>query len=107
MHIGSSAFFAGKTYTMEGIDDPSQPDRRGLMLNVFDFIFDQIQEDSGSNREYLVYISYLQIYMENVQDLLAPSAGRNLDIGGDLKKGFVAKHLTQVLHHLNTLTSSL
>jgi hypothetical protein len=95
---GSVIWAAGKTYTMEGVDDPLQPDKRGLMLNVFDFIFDQIQEDAGSNREYLVYISYLQIYMENVQDLLAQTAGKNLDIGGDLKKGFVAKNLTQVRH---------
>jgi hypothetical protein len=58
---------------MEGVSERHKPELRGIMLNVFDFIFDQIQEDS-SEREYLVYISYLEIYNEEIKDLLVKNS---------------------------------
>jgi hypothetical protein len=55
---------------MEGVDDEAKPELRGIMLNVFDFVFDQIQDDKDGQREYLVYITYLEIYNEDIKDLL-------------------------------------
>lgn len=56
----------GKTYTMEGIVD-SEKDK-GIILHAFDHIFAHIS--SVKDREFLVRASFLQIYMEDVFDLL-------------------------------------
>lgn len=80
---------------MEGVDDPSKPELRGIMLNVFDFIFDQIQDDNDHQREYLVYISYLEIYNEEIRDLLAKNSEKlQLKEGSD--KGVYVKGLKKV-----------
>ncbi|KAK8884771.1 Kinesin-like protein kif3a [Tritrichomonas musculus] len=71
----------GKTYTMEG--DISSEQNKGIILHAFDHIFARI---SGvKNIQFLVRASYLQIYMEDVCDLLGdPSKKlhvRQLDTG--------------------------
>ena len=87
--------YVGKTFTMEGVDDPAKPELRGIMLNVFDFIFDQIQDDNDHQREYLVYISYLEIYNEEIRDLLAKNSEKlQLKEGSD--KGVYVKGLKKV-----------
>ena len=89
------ANFAGKTFTMEGVDDPSKPELRGIMLNVFDFIFDQIQDDDEHQREYLVYISYLEIYNEEIRDLLSKDSDK-LQLKEAADKGVYVKGLKKV-----------
>eukprot|EP00892_Ulva_mutabilis_P004653 jgi/Ulvmu1/255/UM001_0259.1 len=86
----------GKTFTMEGVDDATKPELRGIMLNVFDFIFDQIQDDSEHQREYLVYISYLEIYNEEIRDLLAKDSEK-LQLKEAADKGVYVKGLKKVV----------
>ena len=59
----------GKTHTMEGKDDP--PTERGILPLAFHHVFDAIAKDSGPGVESLVRASFLEIYNENVRDLLA------------------------------------
>lgn len=57
----------GKTFTMEGVvDDPAL---RGIMPNAFHHIFDAISKAS-KNIEYLVRVSFIEIYNDDVYDLL-------------------------------------
>lgn len=56
----------GKTYTMEG--EVGDEKEKGIILHAFDHIFAHIS--SNKNREFLVRASFLQIYMEDVYDLL-------------------------------------
>lgn len=80
---------------MEGVDDPAKPELRGIMLNVFDFIFDQIQDDNEHQREYLVYISYLEIYNEEIRDLLSKDSEK-LALKEAADKGVYVKGLKKV-----------
>ena len=58
----------GKTYTMEGVR--SQPENRGIIPNSFAHIFGHIAKaEKGTN--FLVRISYMEIYQEMIRDLLA------------------------------------
>lgn len=62
----------GKTYTMHGVkDDP------GIVSQAVSDIFNQIttakSESIASNREFLLRVSYVEIYNEQIFDLLAPS----------------------------------
>ena len=55
---------AGKTYTMTGIEN-----NPGIMPLTLNELFNKITEYS-SDREYKIKISYLEIYNENIRDLL-------------------------------------
>ncbi len=63
----------GKTYTMEGVvgDDELQ----GIMPNAFSHIMSAVA-DAGSNMEFLVRTSFLEIYNDQVYDLLAKTRKR-------------------------------
>ena len=56
----------GKTFTINGV--PSDPQLKGIMPRSFETIFNLIQSDT--NKEYLVRASYLEIYNEDIKDLL-------------------------------------
>lgn len=62
----------GKTYTMTG----SQNNPGIVPLAVYD-IFDYIQKGDEAAREYLMRVSYLEIYNEQVIDLLTPDNHRH------------------------------
>ncbi|KAF0902588.1 hypothetical protein E2562_018082 [Oryza meyeriana var. granulata] len=72
---------SGKTHTMHG--DQRSP---GVIPLAVKDIFNIIQETP--NREFLLRVSYLEIYNEVVNDLLNP-AGQNLQIREDFQGTFV------------------
>lgn len=61
---------AGKTHTMEGVNEPSS--LKGIIPNTFEHIFDHIALN-GAKYKYLVRASYFEIYMEEIRDLLSQS----------------------------------
>ncbi|KAI9363505.1 P-loop containing nucleoside triphosphate hydrolase protein [Zopfochytrium polystomum] len=63
----------GKTFSMEGVRDV--PSLRGIIPNAFDHIFTHIQHSSAST-QYLVRATYLEIYNEDIRDLLSPKSGK-------------------------------
>ncbi|CAN1339449.1 Kinesin-like protein KIN-UC [Linum perenne] len=75
----------GKTYTIGrmGKDDVSQ---RGIMVRSLEDIL-----SSTTSASDIVEISYLQLYMESIQDLLAPEKV-NIHINDDPKTGEVSIH---------------
>ncbi|OMJ86997.1 hypothetical protein SteCoe_11396 [Stentor coeruleus] len=81
---------AGKTYTMLG-----EVDKLGIMLMSFIELFTRI-EVLSNEREYLVKISYLEIYNEIVRDLISPSTGY-LDIREDPDKGITVSGLSELV----------
>ena len=60
---------SGKTYTMMG-SEIADEERRGIIPRITDQIFTSIME-SPPTEEYLVKVSYMEIYMERIRDLLA------------------------------------
>ena len=63
----------GKTFSMEGIRDI--PELRGIIPNAFDHIFNHIKS-CGTAKQFLVRASYLELYNEDVIDLLNPKGGK-------------------------------
>jgi len=57
----------GKTFTMQGSDD--LPEQRGVITRAFDQIFDTVSVADSATR-YLIRASYLEIYNEDIRDLL-------------------------------------
>ena len=58
---------AGKTFTMEGLSEP--PELRGIIPNAFQHIFDKVAL-AAEQQHFLVRASYLEIYNEEIRDLL-------------------------------------
>lgn len=56
----------GKTYTMEGVK--KDPLLKGIIPRSFDQIFTHIE--NTENMQYLVRVSYMEIYQEKIRDLL-------------------------------------
>ncbi|XP_068084408.1 kinesin-like protein KIF19 [Anabrus simplex] len=77
---------SGKTHTMVG--SPQQP---GIMVRALNDLFQHVRE-SPHPEHFVVTMSYLEIYNENIRDLLNPSSGflelredprgRNIQVAG-------------------------
>ncbi|CAM6086375.1 unnamed protein product [Calypogeia fissa] len=75
---------SGKTYTMKGT--PTDP---GIIRLAVHDVFGHIRQMTD-NREFLIRVSYMEIYNEEINDLFAPE-NRRLRIHENLEKGiFVA-----------------
>jgi Kinesin motor domain len=62
----------GKTYTMEGFSYDGQNPNRGIIPRSIEDIFRYIREKADPQSTFMVRCSYLQIYNENISDLLKP-----------------------------------
>ncbi|XP_062092244.1 kinesin-like protein KIN-12D [Humulus lupulus] len=92
---------SGKTYTMlgdiENLEVKPSP-HRGMTPRIFEFLFARIQAEEESRRdEKLTYnckCSFLEIYNEQITDLLDPSC-TNLLLREDVKKGVYVENLSE------------
>ncbi|RDA88711.1 hypothetical protein CP532_4132 [Ophiocordyceps camponoti-leonardi (nom. inval.)] len=84
---------AGKSYTMMGtnIDDEAG---RGVIPRIVEQIFASIMS-SPSTIEYTVRVSYMEIYMERIRDLLAPQ-NDNLPVHEEKNRGVYVKGLLEI-----------
>ncbi|KAJ3160014.1 Kinesin-like protein kif3a [Geranomyces michiganensis] len=79
----------GKTFSMEGIRDV--PELRGIIPNAFEHIFTEISM-AEKTTQFLVRASYLEIYNEDIIDLLNPKAGK-LEVKERADTGIYVKDL--------------
>ncbi|XP_067095492.1 kinesin-like protein KIF3B isoform X1 [Osmerus mordax] len=95
----------GKTYTMEGVRNDVE--HRGVIPNSFEHVFTHISR--SQNQQYLVRASYLEIYQEEIRDLLSKDQSRRLelkerpDTGVYVKdlSSFVTKSVREIEHVMN------
>ncbi|BGP25185.1 hypothetical protein JCM10295v2_004105 [Rhodotorula toruloides] len=83
---------SGKSHTMMGPDIDS-PEMKGIIPRITEQIFASIIA-SPANIEYLVKVSYMEIYMEKIRDLLSPE-NDNLPVHEDKQRGVYVKNLSE------------
>lgn len=83
----------GKTYTMEG--SKSNVDRRGIIPRSFEHIFNHIGR--SENMQYLVRASYLEIYQEEIRDLLHIDQSLRFELKEKPESGVFVKDLSTVV----------
>ncbi|KAK0175421.1 hypothetical protein PV327_009172 [Microctonus hyperodae] len=83
----------GKTYTMEG--SKSNVDRRGIIPRSFEHIFNHIGR--SENMQYLVRASYLEIYQEEIRDLLHFDQSLRFELKEKPESGVFVKDLSTVV----------
>mmetsp|Transcript_43576 Transcript_43576/g.85327 ORF Transcript_43576/g.85327 Transcript_43576/m.85327 type:complete len:510 (+) Transcript_43576:214-1743(+) len=93
---------SGKTFTMSGLDEKASVGNRvnsettqGLMFRSFRHSFKMLNQlkKKHSNISYIMRVSALEIYNENVRDLLNPTSVTPSERGGEGKKGGKKTHL--------------
>ncbi len=87
---------SGKTYTMYGediLDDSSQ----GIIPRTINQIFDFINDEKNQDIKFELKFSMLEIYMENLYDLLNPGMkSSDLKIKEHSKKGIYVENLSEI-----------
>ncbi|CAI9088287.1 OLC1v1022581C1 [Oldenlandia corymbosa var. corymbosa] len=94
---------SGKSYTMWGppsamVEDDNSHGFQGLVPRIFQMLFSKIQQDQenadGRQFNYQCRCSFLEIYNEQIGDLLDPTK-RNLEIREEPKNGFYVDNLSE------------
>lgn len=83
---------SGKTFSMEGV--PGDKDYEGIIPRVMTDIFEGIQ-NMQADLEFIVRVSYIEIYMEKIRDLLKPSS-TNLNVRESRERGVWVGGATEV-----------
>lgn len=68
---------------MQGVPEP--PSQRGIIPRAFEHIFESIS--LAERTKYLILASYLEIYNEEIRDLLSTECRRKLDLKESPDKG--------------------
>ncbi|EFX81471.1 hypothetical protein DAPPUDRAFT_211352, partial [Daphnia pulex] len=82
---------SGKSFTMQGVTSP--PNQTGILPRAFDHLFESIAAAEGM--KYLVFASYLEIYNEEIRDLLSPDFKKKLELKENSDKGVFVANLSQ------------
>uniref|UniRef100_A0A164T324 Kinesin motor domain-containing protein n=1 Tax=Daucus carota subsp. sativus TaxID=79200 RepID=A0A164T324_DAUCS len=94
---------SGKTYTIWGpsnalLEENLSSDQQGLTPRVFERLFSRIDEEQAKHTDkqlrYQCRCSFLEIYNEQITDLLDPTQ-RNLQIREDVKTGVYVENLRE------------
>ncbi|EAS37515.3 kinesin heavy chain [Coccidioides immitis RS] len=84
---------AGKSYTMMG-SDIDDDEGKGIIPRIVEQMFTSIMTSPG-NIEYTVRVSYMEIYMERIRDLLLPQ-NDNLPVHEEKSRGVYVKGLLEI-----------
>ncbi|XP_054826094.1 kinesin-like protein KIF17 [Eublepharis macularius] len=85
----------GKSFTMQGISDP--PSQKGIIPRAFEHVFENVQ--CAENTKFLLRASYLEIYNEDIRDLLGSDTKQKLELKEHPEKGVYVKGLSQHTVH--------
>ncbi|XP_049662989.1 kinesin-like protein KIF17 isoform X6 [Accipiter gentilis] len=88
---------SGKSFTMQGVVDPSV--QKGIIPRAFEHIFESVQ--CAENAKFLVRASYLEIYNEDIRDLLGADTKQKLELKEHPEKGVYVKGLS--LHTVHSV----
>jgi hypothetical protein len=83
----------GKTHTMEGERKPKE--MRGVMARCFESVYNEI--DQLKDCQFLVRASYLEIYKENIRDLLSSNPNNKLIMHEKPDSGVYVKDLSSFI----------
>nr|XP_015192775.1 PREDICTED: kinesin-like protein KIF17 isoform X2 [Lepisosteus oculatus] len=86
---------SGKSFTMQGVPEP--PSQRGVIPRAFEHIFESIQ--CAENTKFLVRASYLEIYNEEIRDLLGNDTKQKLELKEHPEWGVYVRDLSMHVVH--------
>ncbi|POM81946.1 Kinesin-like protein [Phytophthora palmivora] len=102
---------SGKTYTMQGdggmpFEPEAESSRPGVLQLAVEDIFNYIE--NCKDRDFLLRVSFLEIYNEVVKDLLSPSEkGANLKLREDPRKGVYVECREEIITNYEDIVTLL
>ncbi|RVE72537.1 hypothetical protein OJAV_G00039610 [Oryzias javanicus] len=81
---------SGKSFTMQGVSEPDA--QRGVIPRAFEHIFESIQ--CAENTKFLVRACYLEIYNEEIRDLLGNNIKQRLELKEHPERGVHVRDLS-------------
>ncbi|KAL0978501.1 hypothetical protein UPYG_G00171320 [Umbra pygmaea] len=88
---------SGKSFTMQGVSEPAA--QRGVIPRAFEHIFESIQ--CAENTKFLVRVSYLEIYNEEIRDLLGNDTKQKMELKEHPEQGVYVRNLS--LHTVHSV----
>eukprot|EP00931_Biecheleriopsis_adriatica_P005281 TRINITY_DN106805_c0_g1_i1.p1 TRINITY_DN106805_c0_g1~~TRINITY_DN106805_c0_g1_i1.p1 ORF type:complete len:1409 (-),score=319.95 TRINITY_DN106805_c0_g1_i1:109-4335(-) len=91
---------AGKTHTMSGpitsVQSMQFDERRGIICRMLDYVFSEVgrRRAESDGAAYSCRCSFLEIYKEQITDLLEPS-NTNLQVREDMNRGVYVERLSE------------
>lgn len=89
----------GKSFSMMGIPEPAS--QLGVIPRVFQHVFDRAA--STTSAKFLIHASYLEIYNEEVRDLLGKDVKQKLDLKEHPTKGVYVQGLSK--HRVSSIAN--
>lgn len=86
---------SGKSFTMQGVSETAT--QKGVIPRAFEHIFESIQ--CAENTKFLVRASYLEIYNEEIRDLLGSDAKQRLELKEHPERGVYVRDLSMHTVH--------
>ncbi|KAL3978617.1 hypothetical protein ACER0C_019679 [Sarotherodon galilaeus] len=86
---------SGKSFTMQGVSEPAT--QKGVIPRAFEHIFESIQ--CAENTKFLVRASYLEIYNEEIRDLLGSDTKQRLELKEHPERGVYVRDLSMHTVH--------
>ncbi|XP_022617102.1 kinesin-like protein KIF17 isoform X2 [Seriola dumerili] len=86
---------SGKSFTMQGVSEPAA--QRGVIPRAFEHVFESIQ--CAENTKFLVRASYLEIYNEEIRDLLGTDTKQRLELKEHPERGVYVRDLSMHTVH--------
>ncbi|XP_028262127.1 kinesin-like protein KIF17 [Parambassis ranga] len=86
---------SGKSFTMQGVSEPTS--QKGVIPRAFEHIFESIQ--CAENTKFLVRASYLEIYNEEIRDLLGSDTKQRLELKEHPEHGVYVRDLSMHTVH--------
>ncbi|XP_045885365.1 kinesin-like protein KIF17 isoform X4 [Micropterus dolomieu] len=86
---------SGKSFTMQGVSEPAA--QKGVIPRAFEHIFESIQ--CAENTKFLVRASYLEIYNEDIRDLLGNDTKQRLELKEHPEHGVYVRDLSMHTVH--------
>ena len=79
---------SGKTYTIVG--EFGKSNKKGIIPRTFEYLFNQIKykEDKDNSIRFNIKFTFIEIYMEKINDLLDYNQNKKVKIREDPEKGF-------------------
>ena len=91
---------SGKTYTMVGAQDS-----QGVLELAAIDLFDQISQTE--NRDFIVRVSFVEIYNENIRDLLSDASDTTVNIREDPRKGVYCEASEHAIQDFDSISAVL
>ncbi|XP_061582911.1 kinesin-like protein KIF17 [Cololabis saira] len=86
---------SGKSFTMQGVQEPAA--QKGVIPRAFEHIFESIQ--CAENTKFLMRACYLEIYNEDIRDLLGGDPKQRLELKEHPERGVYVRGLSMHTVH--------